>query len=269
MGVLRVARLGSRRNRDIPGPNQHYYCKATNESLVFDPLARDTPRYDLCQIPEDTKKLYGFPVAVSPNPASHNITTSTASTIIINNNGTSTNENEKDDGDNDIFHLAYFSNVGSIASQKHSIGDVDNDDDEPNNDRLEIVEKAVIVIHGSLRDAEDYFCAGLSLIEGGNNSNNNNDRDGTTMIIAPKFASINDNMEEHGTNNKNYRFLVWEEQVEANDEFLWHIWRYGPNAANAPISSYTALDNLVEHLVTDTARFPNLQQITVVGHSGT
>jgi hypothetical protein len=197
----------------------------------------DTPRYDLCRIPEDAKKLFGFPVAIAPHRQHDNFGANYT------------------DVEDDIFHLAYYSNVGSIASHRYP-----SDYDE-GNDSLERVEKAVIIVHGSLRDAEDYFCTGLSLIEGKHNNTNV-----TTMIIAPKFASINDNMEEH---EGSYRFLVWDDQVEAYDDFLWHIWRYGANAANAPISSYTALDALVEHLVLDIDRFPNLRQITIAGHSGT
>lgn len=212
----------------------HQYCRATHETLVFDQLAKDTPRYNLCKIPEGARKLYGFPVAVTPDPEHPNFTTE----------------------DNDIYHLAYLSNVGPItSSQEHSIGE------EKPKDHFESIQKAVIVIHGSLRDAEDYFCAGLSLIE----DDDSNKR--STMILAPKFASINDHMEEEEESNS--RFLVWEDLVYAYNDFLWHIWRYGADAVNAPVSSYAALDGLVEHLVNDKDRFPNLQQITMVGHSGT
>lgn len=210
--------------------------------MAFDPLARDTPRYDLCRIPEGTTKLYGFPVKSSPDAAEPS-----------NTNTKTMGDNDPDD-DDDVFHLAYFSNLGPIALRGN-----DNVKGEPN----ETVEQAVIVIHGSLRDAEDYFCAGLSLIQDGDNN-------GTTMILAPKFASVRDNLAETYGSYNDYKFLEWDDYAEANDEFLWHTWRYGSDAANAPISSFAALDQFVQTLVDETyGRFPNLQQITLAGHSGT
>ena len=218
-------------------------CKATNETLAFDPSARDTYRYDLCRIPEEATKLYGIPISRSPNRTWDGSCTK--------------HDNKEETG---VFHLPYFSNVGSIAVKNHSVVD-DN-----RNDSLETVERAVILVHGSLRDAEDYFCSGLSLIQGDNSNNYTNN---TTIIIAPKFASVNDNMEEYQKEISSNKFLVWNDQAKAYDDLLWHTWRYGANAANAPISSYTALDYLLEHLVENTARFPNLQHITITGHSGT
>ena len=199
-------------------PTDRPYCKATDETLSMDPLARDTPRYDLCQIPEESTEVHGFPVTVN----------------------------------DDIFHLAYLSNVGPIASLREDFVGEEETDVKP----LKGIERAVIVIHGSLRDAEDYFCAGLSLLD---ESHKN-----STVVLAPKFASVHDPMDS----DEITQFLVWEGQVYANKEYLWHIWRYGADAANAPISSYRGLDALVEHLANDKERFPNLQQITLVGHSG-
>ncbi len=196
------------------------YCKATNEATKYDPHARDTPRYDTCRIPEETMTLYGFPL-------------------------TSESERRNLDTEN-IYHLAYLSNFGDIATLQ------DSDEDPEGN-----IETAIIVVHGSLRDVEDYFCAGLSLIQG------DPARENSTMILAPKFATVQDHMPK----NNDQHFLVWDDRVHAADDYLFHIWRYGADATNAPISSYTALDKMVEHLA-NRNRFPNLQQITLVGHSG-
>lgn len=183
--------------------------------------------------------MYGFPIHVSSGRGYYN-----HSEAVVEEGG-------------DIYHLAYYSSVGSITSENPKL------DNREDNRRLEDVEKAVIVVHGSLRDADDYFCAGLSLIQ------DESQTDDSVMIIAPKFASIYDDMTlENHKELGNSRYLVWDDYVEAYDWYLWHVWRYGADAANAPISSYRALDSLIEHLLLDVDRFPNLQQITLVGHSG-
>jgi hypothetical protein len=191
------------------------------------------------------RELYGFPIEVSPGQGEP-----------------SQGENEDVVVDNDTFHLAYYSNLGPITT--------DQGQEEPIvvNKNVEI---AVIVIHGSRRDADDYFCTGLSLIEKEQNQSK-------VLILAPWFATDDDIDAKRGSTtpdgfhiarNDKKRFLVWDYGTTAYDSLIEHIWRYGADAANAPISSFTALDHLVEHLVTDTNKFPNLQRITVVGHSGT
>ena len=199
--------------------NAGNYCKVTKEAQKFDPNVRDAPRYDTCHIPEDSMTLYGFPVNVEDN------------------------DSKEDVHDH---RLAYLSNFGDMA-----------DRDEVSNNHQSI-KTAIIVIHGSLRDAEDYFCAGLSLIQD-DDDDDDDAYQNSTLILAPKFATTKDHMDN--------RYLVWNDHVHADKDYLFHTWRYGADAANAPISSFTALDGLVEHL-SNKDRFPNLQHITLVGHSG-
>jgi pimeloyl-ACP methyl ester carboxylesterase len=135
--------------------------------------------------------------------------------------------------------LAYYSNMGSISS--------------PTNQHL-LVEKVLIMIHGSDRNADEYFCTALSLIP-------KND-DGKVLVLAPKFASPEDTKELPSDEN----FLIWQDHGE--DLLISHSWRYGADAMNAPISSYAALDRLVEFLVqARRVQFPNLSQISLAGHS--
>ena len=189
--VAKIGRLSSKRK---PKVHPHRYCKATSETLSMDPTARDTPRYDLCQIQEDMKKYYGFPIAISRDLANRNISAYNA-----------VGEDEE------VFHLPYLSNIGPIGPDRG------NEGDNSHEDYLKTVRNILIIVHGSLRDAEDYFCTGLSLIEG----SSKNISDGT-LVVAPKFLSINDDMSKY---ENIYRFLVWDDQVEAYDDFLWHIWR--------------------------------------------
>jgi pimeloyl-ACP methyl ester carboxylesterase len=105
------------------------------------------------------------------------------------------------------------------------------------------------MIHGSGRNADDYFCTALSLLP---------QNDERVLVLAPKFASPEDKLPEN--------FLIWQDHGENLP--LSHTWRYGADAMNAPISSYAALDRLVESLVhARRVQFPNLSRISVAGHS--
>jgi pimeloyl-ACP methyl ester carboxylesterase len=130
--------------------------------------------------------------------------------------------------------LAYFSNMGSI--------------DNVSGDHL-LVEDVLIMVHGSSRNADDYFCAALSIAPSKTR----------TLVIAPRFAAMeDDNLLENQ--------LVWAEKRDEG-HFLPHSWRYGADALNAPVSSYETLDLLVEYLAQATVQYPNLQRISVAGHS--
>ena len=244
---------------DVPAEN-YRYCKASKETLLFDPSAQNLPRYNLCRIPSEFQEIYGFPIEVSPGQGDSDDGSDSDSGVYHRyNKYYSDTHNGNGNGNDDLYHLAYYSNVGSITPQLNEDGDDSGENEEFV--KLEGAEKAIIIIHGSLRDADDYFCTGLSLIQEEKEIyTNTNDN---VMIIAPKFLSVDDKDEDYDDD----RFLVWADQVEAYGSFLWHPYRYGADATNAPISSYAALDKLVEYLVTAIDRFPKLQNITLVGHS--
>lgn len=135
------------------------------------------------------------------------------------------------------FHLAYYSNMQAITV--------------PTNQHFQ-VETVIIMIHGSGRNADDYFCAALSLLD--------DDFDDTVLVIAPKFASPQDG--DLGIDN----LLVWTDDPTPEHP-LAHSWRYGADSIHAPISSYGTLDKLVDYLVQATVQFPNLKRVVVAGHS--
>ncbi len=107
------------------------------------------------------------------------------------------------------------------------------------------VTRGLIVIHGTNRNADDYFQSGfLSAAEAGEL-----DR---TVVVAPHFQSSADG--------------------PAPDEPYWTSagWKRGHlslSAGPSPrVSSYAALDSLLARLA-DRSRFPALTRIVVTGHS--
>lgn len=113
------------------------------------------------------------------------------------------------------------------------------------------VVRAIIVIHGKLRNADRYFetaqTAEREAAKGGANV-------AGTILIAPQFlATIDFGMRALPDN-----VLRW----DANG------WMAGEAAvAPRPISSYSALDAIIARLA-DRTRFPALREVAIVGHSG-
>jgi hypothetical protein len=221
--------LQTTRGSDLP---EKYYCRATNQAKREDPNAHDVPRYQTCHMSDASMlRLHGFPMQESPST--------------------------------ETFHLGYYSNMGSITET---------------NTTHDQVTRAVIILHGSLRDADDYFCTGLTLLDEDEAANDDVASPQNTLILVPWFASVSDEMDHAsivpGSKDTNQRhnplipknILIWKDVVQAYDWYHWHLWRYGADADNADISSFTALDRMVEHV---SASFPKLEQITVAGHSGT
>jgi hypothetical protein len=219
------------------------YCKATIETLIDDPWAPEVlPRYELCRVDDQAiTQPYFFPILVG---ASHSSSWKNSQSP----------EQEDDDGQIEpaVYHLPYYSSMGDIAEQSENA--------------FESVEKVLIIVHGSLRDADDYFCAGLTLLD------EEDEDEKKVLLVAPKFASPNDRAVGTEMNANpppsESTALVWAEMEGTYETPVWHPWRYGADAINAPISSFAVLDKLVEHFATSGLQFPNLQQIVVAGHSG-
>jgi pimeloyl-ACP methyl ester carboxylesterase len=110
------------------------------------------------------------------------------------------------------------------------------------------VTRAVIVIHGKLRNADVYFRTAQNAREVAHA-----DAD-STLLIAPQFLATLD-LRVHD---------------EPADLLRWKgdAWMGGEAArAPLPISSYAVLDAIVTRLA-DRKLFPNLQHVVVAGHSG-
>ncbi|UGX99744.1 alpha/beta hydrolase [Bradyrhizobium quebecense] len=110
------------------------------------------------------------------------------------------------------------------------------------------VTRAVLVLHGVLRNADDYFRAALSAQAAAGDTGK------STLMIAPQF--------------------LIEPDVEAfklpAETLRWSLygWQGGePALAPGPVSSFEALDAILAKLG-DRKLFPNLKQVVVFGHSG-
>jgi pimeloyl-ACP methyl ester carboxylesterase len=110
------------------------------------------------------------------------------------------------------------------------------------------VTRAVIVIHGKLRNADVYFRTAQSARDAAHA-----DPD-ATLLIAPQFlATLDTRLHD-----------------EPADLLRWtgDAWMSGEAArAPLPISSYEVLDAIVARLA-DRKRFPNLRHVVFAGHSG-
>jgi len=162
--------------------------------------------------------------------------------------------------------ISYYSNLGPI--------------DDTANNQLSKIDMALVIVHGAIRNGDDYFCSAKATIDlqdrfgktktaaGGANKT-------TVLVVAPTFLStptltngdaVGVKKEErvlHATVNHSSSFLYWN---EANDRD--GSWRYGADASGPipGISSYDVMDAIVLNL-RSTRLFPNLRRIAVAGHS--
>jgi hypothetical protein len=115
--------------------------------------------------------------------------------------------------------------------------------DTPNPD----VERAVIVIHGRLRNAGTYFQSALAALEHSGEAGSH------TLLIAPQFLAAIDGARA---------------PLRA-DILRWDIngWENGDDAAGpSPASSFDAMDAVL-HRLSITALFPALKTVVIAGHS--
>lgn len=107
------------------------------------------------------------------------------------------------------------------------------------------VSRAIIVVHGTDRNGDDYFerVVEATRLEG---------RTAETLVVAPTFQTVDD--------------------APADDEPFWTSggWKRGHRSSSAGpaprVSSYAAMDHLLE-AVLDPARFPDITDVVVTGHS--
>lgn len=112
---------------------------------------------------------------------------------------------------------------------------------------------AIIVIHGAMRDADSYFCAFYDLHK--DQAYRSEDE---VIVITPDFNYESDPGVEPGD-------AFW------NKSRPWGDWRAGahstPNSGHGrTVSSYAVLDTFVK-LLSDKALYPNMDLVSVVGHS--
>lgn len=107
--------------------------------------------------------------------------------------------------------------------------------------------RAVVIIHGSHRDARRYEIVEDWAIH------NSGEAFWNTLLIAPEFLEEED-AEVHGL---------------PDDDLRWRhgAWTDGENAHNSPISSFDALDAILERL-SNHILLPNLESVVLVGYAG-
>jgi hypothetical protein len=109
------------------------------------------------------------------------------------------------------------------------------------------IERAVIVLHGRLRNAPTY----LRSIERAANQSRQRSK---TLLIAPQFLDEKDIVAHH----------------MADNVLRWHAnqWMAGENSVGPkPVSSFLVIDHILRRL-SDSKLFPNLKEIVIAGHSG-
>ncbi|WP_242538454.1 alpha/beta hydrolase [Trinickia acidisoli] len=110
------------------------------------------------------------------------------------------------------------------------------------------IERAVIVIHGKLRNADVYYRTALHARDAAGAE------PGTTLLIAPQFLATLD-MRVHDLPAD---MLHWKDNAWMGGE---------PADGSVPLSSYAVLDAIVARLA-DRHLFAHLKQIVFAGHSG-
>lgn len=118
------------------------------------------------------------------------------------------------------------------------------------------VQRAVIVVHGAGRNADEYY---QYIVDAANKAGSLNE----TIILAPQFLEEQDIKDRQPGND----ILFWPDSTSAGD------WRGGDDSLStssnprpARISSFSAVDTMVQQLSNRTL-FPKLNTIVITGHS--
>ncbi len=107
------------------------------------------------------------------------------------------------------------------------------------------VTRALIVVHGVLRDADYYFDTGVIAANAARKLDD-------TLVIAPQFVEHS----ELAGHNVSAKTLWWS-----------GTWPGGSDALSpAPVSTYDVFDAMIARL-SDRSRFPNMREIVIAGHS--
>jgi len=148
--------------------------------------------------------------------------------------------------------MAYYSSVPFILTA------------EPDPEIDEQIEVVVVVVHGSVRNADEYLYSAIVSSEIQQKYPPEN-----VVVISPRFLATEDGVKaipvKTNTTYEMMQPLLWNETNP-----IPHTWRYGANALSSNISSFDAMDSIIEHFVLDAGegnRYSNLKRIAVIGHS--
>jgi hypothetical protein len=114
--------------------------------------------------------------------------------------------------------------------------------------------QALIIIHGRLRNAADYYATGLALAKAAGTAGE------ATIVVAPQFL-LQADVAQHQLSDRYLRWSRgWEEGAPALAPAL-------AQSGAPPASSYDVLDDVVARL-SNARAFPALTRIVFVGHGG-
>ena len=114
--------------------------------------------------------------------------------------------------------------------------------------------QALVIIHGRLRNASDYYATGLAMVKAAGTAGTG------TIVVAPQFLDQIDATAHHLSG----RYLQWNYDWEDGAPARTPA---SPQSGSPPASSYNVLDDVVARLSNKSA-FPSLRRIVFVGHGG-
>jgi pimeloyl-ACP methyl ester carboxylesterase len=106
--------------------------------------------------------------------------------------------------------------------------------------------RAVVVVHGAGRDADEYFRSAMAATYLANALND-------TLVVAPRFAASDAECHD----------------ATEGHELTWgcDAWKFGEASSNDPaVNSFQVMDEILRQVVSP-ERFPNVARIVVLGHS--
>lgn len=124
--------------------------------------------------------------------------------------------------------------------------------EDPKNDE---VKHAFIMIHGKLRDGDDYWTTMNNILKSAVDANYPG-ADDEAIIVAPQFFSEKLNAGQYSKD-----VMAWE------DVNAWQAGDPASHPKGTKLTSFDALDALVEEFM-DEDKYPSMKNITVVGHGG-
>ena len=117
--------------------------------------------------------------------------------------------------------------------------------------------QALIIIHGRLRNAADYYATGLALANAAGVAGD------ATIVVAPQFLNTSDVTANHLPD----RYLRWNDDWGEGAPAQSAASSNGPLASAYLASAYDVLDDVVAKL-SNAQAFPALKRIVFVGHGG-
>jgi hypothetical protein len=124
--------------------------------------------------------------------------------------------------------------------------------EDPKNDE---VKHAFIMIHGKLRDGDDYWTTMNNILQKAIDAEHPG-ADDDAIIVAPQFFSEKLNAGQYTSD-----MMAWE------DVNAWQAGDPASHPSGTKLTSFDALDALVEEFM-DEDKYPSMKNITVVGHGG-